>query len=270
MPDYVSSIDSFLEVHASDFDIQLCAKAAIIKILTAAEGGSTLNFDQSNIDNTLSPNDLSGTWFLELAHLLFEKVEADRLEEAFEPVTFVSFNYDRCVEWFVFNAIKGLYFLDDRQAQEVVQDLRVLHPYGDVGAPSWLPGNGGVSFGGEVRGRLGQLSKRIRTFTEKLGVSEVVEQAREAIADARTVVFLGFAFHPQNMALLMPGGTVSDVRQIYGTAVKMSDQDRKATEEHLNRSFTRLSGNVKGPKVELVPLECSEFMRQFKRTLAVQ
>ena len=267
---FVSSIDSFLEVHSLDPDIQACAKAAIAKIVTDQERRSRLYVDPSNIYNSLKPANIQETWFVELAHMLFEKVDSGQLRKAFEPVTFVSFNYDRCVEWFVFNALKGLYFLDDRQAQDVLHSMQVLHPYGDIGAPSWLRGSGGVPFGGEVRGRLGELAKGIRTFTEKMAVSDTVDQVRKAIADARTVVFLGFAFHPQNMELLVPGGTISGVQQVYGTAVGMSERDRKATEEYLNRSFTRPSGKVRGPTVQLVDLECSEFMRQFKRTLAVQ
>lgn len=270
---YVSSIDSFLEVHATDLDIQLCAKAAIAKIIAESEHGSDLNFDRSNIYNALPPNKLQDTWYLELAHILFEKVDSAQLRQALEPVTFVSFNYDRCLEWFIFHALRGLYFLDDAEARDAAKQLSIHHPYGHVGEPSWLSGGIGVDFGGEMRGRLNEAAKRLWTFTEKLEGSETIGSIRRAISEADTIVFLGFAFHPQNMELLMPKGTIADVQRVYGTAVGMSDQDRAATEEFITRSFTRYvetSGSYKSPEARLVDLECGEFMRQFKRTLAVQ
>lgn len=268
---FVSSVDSFLEIHGTDPDIQICTKAAIVKLILDGERSSRLSVDQGNIYNQLSPSKLKETWYLELAHILFEKVEASSLEEAFHPVTFISFNYDRCVEWFIFHALKGLYFLDDGKASELVKPLKVYHPYGDVGACGWL--GAGEPFGAETRGRLTGICNRIRTFTEKVETSDNYASVREAIARAETIVFLGFSFHPQNMDLLRPQeiDQISKVRQIFGTCDGMSDNDKAAVEDQLGRIFTQqpTTGTNRAPKVHLARLKCAEFMRQYKRSLAV-
>jgi hypothetical protein len=265
---YVSSIDSFLEIHAKDPDIQVCAKSAIVRIIAAHERGSKLNFDRGNIYNRLDTGGLQATWYLELAHLLFEKVDASSLARAFEPVSFISFNYDRCLEWFVFNALKGLYSLEDAAAQRAIEGLRVLHPYGYIGPPRWLSASSGVDFGDELNGRLGHAAKSVRTFTESAD-AEAIAQIKKAAANATTIVFLGFAFHPQNIELLRPQ-ELSNVSHIYGTSHGMSEPDRAEVEGSLKRSFTRKRGSKDiGPDVQLSNLKCAEFMSQFRRTLAV-
>jgi hypothetical protein len=58
-----------------------------------------------------------------LAYILFEKTKRDNIKAAFEPVSFIVFNYDRCLEWFLFCALIGLYFLTDEAAQNALSHL---------------------------------------------------------------------------------------------------------------------------------------------------
>jgi len=54
----------------------------------------------------------------------------------------------------------------------------------------------------------------------------------EEVAQAGCVIFLGFAYHSQNMRLLKPPALMA-ARPIYGTAFKMSDSDVGIVESQL-------------------------------------
>lgn len=267
---YVSSVDSFLEIHRSDPDIQQCAKSAIVKLILDGERRSRLHVNDRNIYNTLDTLKLEGTWFQELAHAIFEGVDASDVSAAFSPVTFISFNYDRCIEWFLYNAVQGLYFIDRSQAHNVIEPLRVLHPYGEVGSPAWLGTSNSSMFGDDSSGRITRTQGRIQTFTERALPPETVRLVREAVAQAATLIFLGFAFHPQNMELLRSENSKepSQVRRIYGTSMGMSEEDCSTIENELVHRF-RAKNSVK-PRVTLRPISCSEFMRQFRRSITSQ
>jgi hypothetical protein len=246
---FVSSVDSFLEIHRSDPDIQHCAKSAIVKSILDGERKSKLYISESNIYNTLNPLKLEGTWFQELAHAIFEGVESNDIAAAFSPVTFISFNYDRCVEWFLYNAVQGLYFLDKTQAVSEIRPLKVLYPYGEVGSPAWLGGAAGSTFGDDRSGRIARTHGRIQTFTERATPYETIEVVRKAVAQAQTLIFLGFAFHPQNMELLRSKNSEaqSQVREIYGTSVGMSEDDCSTIENQLVRRFRAKNSSPVSP-----------------------
>lgn len=266
---FVSSVDSFLEIHGVDPDIQICTKAAIAQIILKAEGSSKLAVDRSNIYNELQPGKLNGTWCQELAQILFEKVGSNNIEQAFAPVTFVVFNYDRCVEWLIFHAIQGLYFQDRATAAKLMKSARFLHPFGEVGAPSWLSGgSSGEDLGADVRGRLVSVSNGIRTFTERVESMSCADAIGEAVSSAETLVFLGFSFHPECMALLRPLERGASAKRIFGTSLGMSKNDKESIERLLAKVFTSSSGSGP-PEVKLDDLPCGEFLRQYKRSLAV-
>ncbi len=68
-----------------------------------------------------------------------------------------------------------------------------------------FPQTGGhVPFGWDALPDIDTLSANIKTYTEQIEESEHLSGMREAIATAQTIVFLGNAYHPNNMKLLTP------------------------------------------------------------------
>jgi hypothetical protein len=258
---YVSSVDNFLEVHRDDELIQKCAKAAISKEISDAERHSALFVDRSNIYNTLDTSRLCKTWHLELAHIALEKANSDALATALRSFSIISLNYDRCAEWFLFNALMGLYNLSSGDAAELLKNLRVIHPYGAIGSPSWSSGTEAEEFGPDMRGRLALAANRIKTFTEDVSNLPEVATARQEIEAAGNIVLLGFSFHPQNLQLLAPKRvSLKKARNVFGTTLGMSAEDTRVVQQELEKRFTAA--------VTLQGLSCVEYMRQFKRTLS--
>ena len=90
--------------------------------------------------------------------------------DIFKHLTIVNFNYDRCVEHFLFHAMQAWSLKDEREIAELMKGLNIYHPYGSVGDLPWQSGDG-IEFGGEVdvsglwksSSRFGRSTKKSRT-----------------------------------------------------------------------------------------------------------
>jgi hypothetical protein len=69
-----------------------------------------------------------------------------------------------------------------------------------------------------------KLAGAIKTYTEQLSAGDVIAQIRNEVHRAKSIVFLGFAYHSQNMLMFRPDQPEQH-KQIYGTAFGMSDAD---------------------------------------------
>ncbi len=107
------------------------------------------------------PARISDTWFVKFMYMLGRGVPKENVREIFNNVSFIVFNYDRCVEFFLRNALRVLYGISNNEAQEVVDGLSFVHPYGVVG---------GVPFGATSANYL-QLAYGMKTYTERTAAS---------------------------------------------------------------------------------------------------
>lgn len=263
---FVSSVDNFLEIHADDEDVQVCAKCAITYLISKGERASKLAIDRSNVYNRLSSSALANTWYQGLAHVLFEKIPANNIGVAFEKATFVSFNYDRCLEWFLYQCLMGIYAIDSAAALELLSSVKIYHPYGQIGAGV---ANAEGIFGNDLTDRIAITANKIRTYTEKIEADDINE-VRKSVDDAHSMVFLGFAFHPQNMSLLRSKNSTqfAKPKNIYFTSYGMSENDASEIGSKLEHYFTQHAAGYTKANVISANLKCFEFLERYKRTLA--
>jgi hypothetical protein len=223
MPQAIS-IDNFLDAHAGNVGLELCGKLAIVQAILEAESRSKLNVNEDKRES-FNPTKLANTWYENFFQLFTENVRVDALENLCTNISFIVFNYDRCVEHFLYHALQNYYAVKERDAATLLHGLKIAHPYGAVGRLPWQEGPGGVAFGGRHRGmNLLEIASQVKTFTERVDDAAALAAIREQVQEAETVVFLGFAFHSLNMQLLSPE-TASRVRRVFGTAKGISDTD---------------------------------------------
>ena len=123
-----------------------------------------------------------------------------------------------------------------------------------------------VSYGFRTTGAdLLSLSTQIKTFTERVGDQSTVDSMHQLVQTAEKVVFLGFAFHQQNMELIRPdGGT--EVKCVFATAKGISDSDLVIVTQQIEVLFN-------DPKLRkhtlLKSLTCSGFFDEYWRSLAL-
>lgn len=232
---HARSIDTYLDSQKEDGDTVLLGKLAIAECILRAEKGSYL---ATGTDP--SGKKLGDSWYRPLGRILTAGHQASDLSQLFANVSFVVFNYDRCLELYLLKMVMEYFNVDEASALGALSTATVIHVYGQVGT-IWR-GRGAqnfVPFGG---GRdddidLAEVASGIRTYTESID-SVSIERIRLLVKEAQTLVFMGFGFIAQNMTLLGPP-VGSNATRIMATAYQTSNQDCAAIEERLIDSFGR-------------------------------
>lgn len=264
MPMAAISIDNYLDAHRGDEELALCGKLGIVKCILDAEANSNLKLKEHS--DRYEMKSVSNTWYLSFLQMLTENVSRHDVDKIFDNIAIVSFNYDRCIEHFLAQAVSEYYNIDISDVRKLVSKLRIYHPYGQVGSLPWQDSDG-VRFGNNDRVDLLQIAKQIKTFTEGMHDTEQLEAMRKSVADAETLVFLGFAFHPQNLDLIAPSA-YSCTRRVFATAKDVSASDQKAIRRDITTMITRVNNDTDAPpEIEMLDDTCSGFFRHFWRSL---
>jgi hypothetical protein len=244
-----SSIDNFLDVHSGDKHIELCGKLAIVRTILEAEAKSRLFVDPMQPKQRINFECVENTWFNSFFQRLFENCKPEDIPRRLGSVVLIIFNYDRCIEHYLYHALQNYYSISDLVAGSLIcQNLEIYHPYGTVGSLPWVNQAGSAYGATPSPSHLLTLSSQIKTFTE--GTDEQSSDVNDIRAHMRTahrLVFLGFAFHPLNLNLLSPdrGGMSPPVgRSVFATTHNISRSDTDAIYSDLSDRRIHSSGYV--------------------------
>ncbi len=265
--DLAKSIDNYIEAHQHNPRISLCAKAAILHIILKEENKSPLYIDAANPRSSMNHRNLENTWYVQFAKILFEQVTLEKLDSMFKNISIVCFNYDRCIQQFLISAVTSYFSVQDEHARRLVESLKIFHPYGSVGNLFEANQTGLIKYGRQPSEiDIVNVCKSIKTYTERIEESELVDSVRLEVSKAETVVFLGFGFHPQNIKLLTSENR-SRVQQVFATALGISVPDISVIEGQIRSIFNQANG----PRITVNvrnDLSCVELFSEYQRTLA--
>jgi hypothetical protein len=256
---FAQSIDDFLDQHRTNAYVNAFGKAAIAKAIVEAELACKLYFNPFQGQEMFDVSDLASTWFVKFMYMLGRGVAKENVREILDKVSFVVFNYDRCLEFFLVHALRRLYRLNEQEAQSIVNDLHIVHPYGVV--PSNVPfGNTGANFA--------RIADQIKTYTEQMGAGDVISAVGAELSRAECIIFLGFAYHSQNMALLRPAERMK-TRPVFGTAFGMSDADVEVVSHDLASFFAPpMDARTRRRMIRLEnKLKCADLFDNYARSL---
>lgn len=257
------SIDNIVDALEDDA-IEMMAKIGIVRAIHLAEKSSKF-FEAKKDNNTgIDLRKFGETWYSHLTKIICENRKSTEIEQVFENLSFVSFNYDRCLEHYLPKSIANYYGVAEATVQETVQSLRVHRPYGIAGKLPWqtLPA-AASNFGGGDAAELSHAASEIRTFTQGMGDAQKQKAMHSDLMDADRIVFLGSAFHRQNLELLkIPGN--QDV-EVLATSSGVSDSDQRIVKNELAYIFGIPSKRVDA-QIHLAPLFCEPFFREYWRT----
>jgi hypothetical protein len=264
------SIDNFIDAHRGNKSIEIVGKLAIVRSILDAEAKSTLAIDLSNIYNRLRFENIKSTWFSSFFQLLTENCQADSLPHRFEQIAIICFNYDRCIEHYLFNALKNYYKMSPEEVANALTKLKIYHPYGTVGQLPWMGGAGQIEYGKQPSEiQLIQLAERIRTFTEGSNIegSDIVE-VRNVLNESERIAFLGFAFHRQNLELLFPPHPNGFLKKrdcsIFATGIGISVPDSEAIQKELSSLIC-----IKPSAVDIaLNTPCAQLFEDYRRSLS--
>jgi hypothetical protein len=172
-------------------------KICIMRSILKAERNSTLKTEGAS--GELPTHAGRDGWIEHIFSMAITGFKLSEITHAFKRITFVNFNYDRCLEHYLFWSLQRLGISSD-DASKTIQNLNIIRPYGTLG--SAIPGTPSfLKFGAPPPSKPLDLISRIRTFTESDALHDK-EKLSSALVDASLIAFLGFGFHPQNLKLL--------------------------------------------------------------------
>lgn len=262
------SIDNFLDTHRNDALLVDFGKIAICHSIQMAESSSSLRVDRNRSNPTINFPAIKGTWLEQLFKLLAAQRNFDDFLVALSQITFVSFNYDRCIHQFFHFACISYFDLDQEHQQKLLSALKVIYPYGTVGpfvASSINTNFGNVTY----QGQLIEASRQIRTFTEG-AESSLNKEVRREIESSEIVMFLGFGFLQLNMDLLFQNQRFRPIR-VLGTGKGLSKDSISEVESELSDIFVHdgpVLGHMDDPeRIRIVDCTCGELFFEFQRYL---
>jgi hypothetical protein len=247
------SIDSYVNSHSHDQKIAVCAKLGILHTIIHYERGSALK--RGTRESGFGDDRVQKSWLADFFHLLLDGIIVSKnLDRFFNNLTIINFNYDRCIEHFLFHALQDWSHCQEWEIVQLMEkQLKIFHPYGVVGLLPWQQTNSRakVPFGGSEHGdRLETLVEGIKTFHEQIEEGAELYSMREALWKASNVIFLGFHFHK---LLRITDEPQPKGLRVYATVMERSDADiqkiRRAIMEMLRRDaagdFDRVGGDCK-------------------------
>jgi hypothetical protein len=222
------SIDRYLEFHSDDQYLVTFGKIMIASEIVKAESLHPFKGDPLG----------AGGWLIPLWHAMVDGVSLDAPERAFENVSFICFNYDRCIEYYFGHAIRG--WLGPRGNLNAGLLNRasglIFHPYGHLGKIENFP------FGGErTEIVLRAMASGIKLFTERLEDAASIGTMKATILNAEQIVYLGFGFEAKNMELMAVkrGESASPDKwpRVFGTVYGVSESNQRLAHIAIRKSL---------------------------------
>ena len=274
------SIDNYIDVHGNDDRIRELGKATIIYSILKAEQSSRLFVDPFSAPKSLDLRALGDTWYIEFARILMDGRSIDEVENIFEDISIVCFNYDRCIQHFLTFAISSLYSLTARESEVLVEKLRIFRRYGSIGTLRTTENPKGTAFGKDPESiGVFERAKSIKTYTEQVAHDGTLDEIHAAVRQAHTIVFLGFGFNPQNLELLTPPHRATDLNRVFATATGFSSADAMTISERIRVTLglqgksenSRLpTGAIRAddPIAVRNKLKCADLFQEYRLSLA--
>ncbi len=175
-----ASIDAFLNSNRHQLGFKAIGKGAIAQVL--------LDYENKGIPKS------DDDWLDYLFKVMLEGLSSP--EEFIEQnkIGFITFNYDRLLEMWLFRRIKYSFGLDDMSAFDVLRKIPIHHVYGMLGSFQNTPG--------PDPHRWINASKGIRTIFDTEHDQSILNAAKALLGHANTICLLGFGFHRENIELL--------------------------------------------------------------------
>lgn len=260
--DQALSIDNIVD-GLEDPRVELVSKLAIARAIQLAEEESMF-FRVSQNERKLDLSNFSNTWYSFLTKILTENRRKSEIDSVFENIAFVSFNYDRCIERYLPESIASYYGVPLNVVSNIFKDVHIHRPYGIAGEIEWLSDGRLRGFGSSNAESLARSASMIRTFTEGVENPNSLGGMRDELRSAERIVFLGSAFHRQNLELLE---TDLDFKtSIFATTSSISDPDLEVITGELQGTFPATPTGT-SRRIEFAKMHAKEFFNDYWRTL---
>ena len=256
------SSDKSIDLFLSKFpDYELAGKVAIIYNILQAENTSV--FREDLINRKKMNKQINDDWLLDLYSALTKDLNTvQSIEDLnFDHVSFVSFNYDRSLEYFLSTSFSnGINFTKIGGNTKLIMDrIKIEHVYGKV-ADLPIDHNDIKVNGLSYR----NFNVDVNPISDWIDNIRVIYDRHEAdmnkihklISEASKIYFLGFGYDVTNLKLIGVPEILSQDQTIYGTAVGSYPEEIDAIKKLIR------SPNYKYDPA-IFNCNCTELLRRF-------
>lgn len=202
----------------------------------------------------------TGDWY----QLLYHRLDSPFEEFHNNKLSIITFNYDRLAEYYLFKFFRNMHReKSEKECIEKIKQLRILHMYGSLGGLEWQDvdsespkqqvryGAQDIYGAGDVETVI-SAANNIKIIPEKSDkLPEEFKEARELIAKAKALYFLGFGYNETNMTRLGLD-TLRKPSKVMGTGYGLGYQRIREVERLDIRSLRRSVGLVAKPVYEFL------------------
>jgi hypothetical protein len=228
-----NSVDAFLE-HRSDL-MEIGKLATAHRLISCENTKRLFTFDES--------------WLRELYNRLnstFDTFEKNR-------ISFVTFNYDRSVEHFLFTALSNTYGRSIGEVKAVLDKIPIVHLHGRLGALPWQDGPSRPYEPSFNQKTLQIAADSIKIIHEDIsdGRDKDFAKAKDLLMIADQVILMGFGYNAMNVERL----GISDLPEntAVGTCIGLGASGETAATE------------LTAGRVRLIGGDCTHFVREILR-----
>jgi hypothetical protein len=228
-----TSVDEFLEKRQEFVEI---GKAIMAIELLTREKGDPLWAAERN-------------WM----RFLYGKMATTKLEDfgSRNPVSFITYNYDRILEYFFHTSLMNGYGKNSEECKEALKPVDVIHLHGRLGYLPWQGGRNVVPFGEApiTPQVLDMCQREIRIVHETIEDRDTeFGAARRLLWDAKRIYFMGYGYAHQNVERLKLVEAKPQICE--GTGLDLTPKEMS--------SISLLTGN----KVTLQNMDCLTFLHE--------
>lgn len=253
-------IDRFLETNAKVPDIPETGRILIALSILYSEKKSKFLNDEAGKDIALD-------WYKDLFLLMDEKLRGfdAYLEFKKNKVNFITFNYDRSLEHFLYNSLLQTYGsinLREHRPLDLIP-FKFIHVYGKIDNFPWEDPSGseyGTKYG--VRDIL-RVADNIKLIHER--DNKFLNEIKELVREAENIFFLGFGYDEDNMRALGWPKNFNANKDIFGTAFNLSQSRIGEIRAMIQRGFKNPTLTHVHPIIK--PLDCRRLLDEYRNRL---
>jgi hypothetical protein len=185
-------------------------------------------------------------------------------------VTFITFNYDRSLECYLFNSLWSSFykFAEDVNYSESffdqIKKIPIHHVYGCIGKLPYEEGYLDKPYGFKFKFKdIMEMKENIKIIYEKR--STEMDAVRDLIKKARKIIFLGFGYAKENMEILGFPDILDQHQSIYATAFGLTDAEIQNIRNKIVRQpqFRMLVPNQLKELIVFKNTDCLSLLRDY-------
>ena len=185
-----------------------------------------------------------------IQHLLSRIDQQSNWEEILKQTVFLTFNYDRVLEYCIFLYLTSDKQYSDADAHSFIKEMQIHHVNGFIGSLEEIP------FGAVENGKYQEIAKRMETVWEKRRNRDESEKEKYQgfLKNAERVYFMGFSYIPDNLESIgIPrGAEIIRNAKVYATAMGLSSQNRLRISTYLDlKDFEKRNEPEPMPEIEV-------------------